>query len=449
MDDKLLVRLYNVGLGDCIYLRVPDRGGAKHLLIDCGNKFGAEEHLRVALADLRTHLPEVPGDAGLRRLDLLVATHAHEDHVRGFNLGDFAGIRIEHLWMSTAMNPDHPQAEKAKALHAFALGTLERLQSSSRAGLAEWATAMLGLSKGEGLDALTVGLKPVRRLYVHAETPEDDLKLFDDPAIRLSVLAPMNDIDRFYLGRETALAFEGFQAMRDARLNEAAERGLAPQRDADPVPPNVSREDFDRLRRSLNDQALAFVFKEGELVNNTSVVLLLEWRGRRLLFTGDAEVKTAFQGSFQKDRGNGSWNVMWHRFKETSLSQPVDFLKVGHHGSHNATPWTGKASAGGAHPINEILDRLLPPQAAAEARAERYAVVSTERSGYPTIPDPSLMMELGSRVSNGREYEEPAGVHSVPARRPQPPRTDLETIEGHRVPWIDVELAEKAAGGIP
>ena len=35
--------------------------------------------------------------------------------------------------------------------------------------------------------------------------------------------------------------------------------------------------------------ALAFSQEDDDLKNNTSVVLLLEWRGRRLLFTGDAE----------------------------------------------------------------------------------------------------------------------------------------------------------------
>src|SRR3954453_8735564 len=99
MDDKLLVRLYNVGLGDCIYVRVPDDGGAKHLLIDCGNKYGTDADLQAAIANLKESLPEVPGEPGLRRLDLLVATHAHEDHVRGFDTDLFAGIRIDRLWM--------------------------------------------------------------------------------------------------------------------------------------------------------------------------------------------------------------------------------------------------------------------------------------------------------------------------------------------------------------
>lgn len=441
MADKLLVRVYNVGLGDCIYLRVPDEGGAKHLLIDCGNKFATDADLEAAIADVKTLLPPVPGEPARVRLDLLVATHAHEDHVRGFDVDLFAGFQIDRLWMSAAMDRDHPQAEGAHALHAFALEALARLQLSPKPGLADWAASMLALSKDDGMDALLDDLPVGKRQYVHAGTTAQQLKLFRDPAIRLRVLAPMEDIDGYYLGRETPIALSQLQAMRAAA--GAAAEGAAegtPVTAATAQPANVSREDFERLRRSLTDQALAFVLKEGELVNNTSVVLLLEWRGRRLLFTGDAEVKTSFKGQFQEGRGNGSWNVMWHE-RQDALSQPVDFLKVGHHGSHNATPWTSKKIGGGEHPINAILDSLLPLPEEGAPPPERYAVVSTARSGYPTIPDPALMMELGRRVANVRGYEESTDhPHFVPAGELQPQRTDLETAGGERVPWVEIEL---------
>ncbi len=255
----------------------------------------------------------------------------------------------------------------------------------------------------------------------------------------------MDDIDGVYLGKETAEALKGFQAFLEAGGPAAEPTAETPAPAAAPASPgNVSPEDFHLLSSSLTDRALAFVLKEGELVNNTSVVLLLEWRGRRLLFTGDAEVKTSFKGEFQDGKSNGSWNVMWHHFKD-QLAKPVDFLKVGHHGSHNATPWTGKKSGDTEHPINAILDSLLPLPPAGQPRPERYAVVSTERTnGYPTIPDPSLMMELGRRVSNIQGYQEPAGQHSVTAGEMQPQRTDLERNGEDRVPWIDVKLSPLA-----
>ena len=88
MDSQLLVRIYNVGLGDCIYLRVPDEQKDVHILIDCGNKFGELELLGKHIADLKKELPDA--GQGKKRLDLLVVTHPHEDHHKGFE-EDFFG----------------------------------------------------------------------------------------------------------------------------------------------------------------------------------------------------------------------------------------------------------------------------------------------------------------------------------------------------------------------
>ena len=38
MGDQLLVRAYNVGCGDCLYVRIPTPKGGFHILIDCGKK---------------------------------------------------------------------------------------------------------------------------------------------------------------------------------------------------------------------------------------------------------------------------------------------------------------------------------------------------------------------------------------------------------------------------
>jgi len=61
-------------------------------------------------------------------------------------------------------------------------------------------------------------------------------------------------------------------------------------------------------------------------------VLLLEWKGKRLLFVGDSE----WDGAYKEGKGNCSWNVMWNLPKE-KLNGPLALLKIGHHGSVNAT----------------------------------------------------------------------------------------------------------------
>src|SRR5512141_1124510 len=119
MESQLLVRMYNVGLGDCIYLRVPDKNRYVHILIDCGNKFDSKDRLEASIAEMKTHL-EVDPATGKRRLDLLVVTHPHEDHHKGFEAGSFADLKIEHLWLSPAYHPEDPQARGFHALQEAA-----------------------------------------------------------------------------------------------------------------------------------------------------------------------------------------------------------------------------------------------------------------------------------------------------------------------------------------
>ena len=236
----------------------------------------------------------------------------------------------------------------------------------------------------------------------------------------------MSDIDAYYLGATGLVIPEsGFTSQGLATGYQA----IFQKPDTMEViwPKNISSQDFIRLRERIHANALAVAELAGHAVNNLSVVLLLEWHGRRLLFPGDAEWEPAFKGQVKPERKNGSWNVMWLE-RTAELSQPLDFLKIGHHGSENATPWTPPdPETGDEHPINQILDALLPPPQEGQLPTAQ-AIASTQRTKrWPSIPDPDLMAEIGRRVANARsEYvEDPKRTH-VPPNKPQPQRTDLE-----------------------
>ena len=460
MGNKLLIRAYNVGCGDCFYVCIPNKRDGFHILIDCGKKGGAEPMLKDALDDLREHVLPKGKAKGAKRLDLIVATHRHEDHIKGFDRNWFKNIEVKNVWLSAVMNPDHPQAEKVRKLHDYARTEMRGLMDR---GLAlspevEMLASLYGVSN-DAADKFLMETVPaankIKPKYVHAGMTNKDLGVQIDNAV-IHVLAPEEDIDGYYLGKIDG----GLKGLQD--VAGLFKKDSAPAADA--APKNISAADFRLLQSRLLSNALAFAEKDTSIQNNMSVVLLIEWGKRRLLFVGDAE----WDGEYRKGKQNGSWNVMWEMRKD-HLNKPIDFLKIGHHGSINATPPLESAStkSGKKKPeaeaasVRQILDALLPLPARGKA-ATAKAIVSTEREFYPTIPDCQLLVELAKRVRGPKNYGEelkrkrknPEDLWvSAKAKKhkffdnfektfldmPQPPRTDLEYAVTGKA-FIEVEI---------
>jgi hypothetical protein len=101
--------------------------------------------------------------------------------------------------------------------------------------------------------------------------------------------------------------------------------------------------------------------------NNTSLVLCLEWHGWKLLFSGDAEVRS------------------WKEMNKRNLLEPVHFLKISHHGSHNGTPAV------------TLLNKIMPLPAP-DAK-QRRALVSTCQETYGGVPDGDTIELLETRCT--------------------------------------------------
>ncbi|MBP6812003.1 MAG: hypothetical protein KA138_10815 [Saprospiraceae bacterium] len=435
MANKLLIRLYNVGLGDCIYVRIPADSPATndfHILIDCGS-LGEKVLLENALKDLETKMLPSVGNTGKKRLDLLVATHPHKDHIIGFDPDAFKNIQIGQVWLSPIMNKNHQQAENTHSLQAFTTNAIRGIQARGLALGPEFAllAALYGLDRKGAEKALTEtiprqqnGIEPK---YVKAGDTSSSLGLAL-PQAKITVVGPENNIDYFYLGDDEAAGFQGLAGFAKTFAAEAPVKNSL-------QPSNISVGDFQKLQSRMLSDAFAFANLSSEVENNSSVVLLIEWRNKRLLFVGDAE----WDEQFKEGKRNASWNVMWNK-RKSLLNKPIDFLKIGHHGSVNATPWL--ADAPDTHEVNQILNAILPRPAQGKT-PKAQAVVSTKRANYDVIPDTNLMAELGKRVKKQRIYKTAFGkipdfdFNSIPfyadkeqanLNKKQPYRTDFEKM---------------------
>lgn len=387
--NKLTVRLYNVRFGDGVLISVPDRDEAgdslmRHILIDVGNAAstdgGENEVFTPVFQDILRILDGQP-------LDLYVATHEHMDHVQGplwaakhcFAGEDLAAkLNVQHVWLPASARPDyydtHPVAKKKldEASDAFFL-TQKTLNASGEpvseavGVLLRNNNRFLKAAAGDGLSHARTAdcIEYIRSLtdedhthYVHRSIGGADggVAPFD-----LAGAHPFREAE-FEIWAPEEDASEYYGQFRPMALGMAP--GLAPGQDGVVVTPPAGVDagafyNLVALRRSgYIDNLLAI----DKAANNSCIVFCLKWRGWKLLFPGDAEIR--------------SWKVM---NKEGVLS-PIHFLKISHHGSHNGTPDA------------DLLARILPVPS--PDNRERRAAVSTFPDTYSGIPHTETFDEL-------------------------------------------------------
>jgi beta-lactamase superfamily II metal-dependent hydrolase len=402
---QLRVRMYRVGFGDFFLFTVPSPAGPQHILIDCGVTKG-----KTGTGDIGTikaavkHMADETGG----KLALIIVTHRHMDHIIGFSrckevfenlkeVGaiwmpiweteyeedikkfgfDFKGFQEELTSLATDAGMHLALAADDTPDRAELLAMLENATGADfTPGGAFGAAGTGGGTNKASLLLLKEGMGVKPTYYQKGQKAELPQALVD-AGLEAEILGPppvdemafmkLKDLKKGvgqYLGaseRRTDRDGDDTSSLRPfAKRFTAAADNYPPSAFREwalrptGAPPKIDPEARypEALQKAVDDaqpEVLLTAIKQLDgFLNNQSLVVLFTFGGKKLLFAGDAQA--------------GNWEY-WLYDSDTPVKAPegelgeqgaqvlghLDFYKVGHHGSTNATPIAAVEAMKGVH----------------------------------------------------------------------------------------------------
>ena len=415
---SITVRMYNVGFGDCFLLTFHYAAGQRHMLVD----FGSAASPRSGTADYMQRVArDIVRQCG-GKLHIVVSTHRHRDHISGFSTEQggtgkmIADLHPDHVILPWTEDPEAAPDASAPTTSSYTRGkpdpkVMKTWFLRSLADMHEVAASVASLSLNPGLagrDTRTQlqflgednlkNLSAIQNLramgdaarayYVNAGMILNSLL----PGVKITVLGPPTLEQSNAIRKRRATdpgEFWQFCNFWASRHTTAKTRGGEQQPIAE-LPPNV-RWFIRQSRQILADQMLELVRDLDNVLNNTSVILLLEAGSQKLLLPGDAQIE--------------NWAFALKNPEWRKLLAAVNLYKVGHHGSLNATP--------------KSLWRLFRNKGD-ESRRERLHSMCSTRSGKhgnfrsgTEVPRRTLVEELRAHSSYTSTDESRTLCHKI------------------------------------
>jgi hypothetical protein len=357
------IRAYQVGFGDCFLVSFVYPQAKRHLLIDFGTtalpRRGAKtvkpsEHMPSIASLIQAHCGG--------ELSAVIATHRHADHISGFATDGKSGgsgeiiaaCKPKVVLQPWTEDPDAARDARSatrdtsrspkrylaslEAMHRLAAHALQVALDPPAHMSATVAKqlAFLGEDNIKNRSAVDNLMKMGRRrgakaVWAHHGSKSGLERLL--PGVKVHVLGPptlaqterirkmrSSDPDEFWQLLGSA---PGLRGLRVAEVRRGAPKAGKPV-------PVEARWFRDRIAQLSAQQLLEIVRVLDDQMNNTSLILLFEVGKKKLLFPGDAQIE------------NWSWALQDapDAASTRKLLADVDFYKVGHHGSRNATPKT-------------------------------------------------------------------------------------------------------------
>jgi beta-lactamase superfamily II metal-dependent hydrolase len=370
---EITIRMYNVGFGDAFLVMIPSGSKRVKMLFDCGSIQAAAGHDMEEV--VKGIVKDVTDSDGVARIDVVVATHRHKDHVSGFANSAWDEVEVKEVWMPWTEDPTDAEARRIRDIQSRLALTLDqslRLQAAVSGVVLPQNFAVyrdvvdnaLMLSNDRAMKTLHHGFsgQAVRR-FLPTKTPsERSFTLEAMPMVKVHVMGPARS-------REVILDMDPPKGQSYLRLNAVLPTSTstlpAPFEDEfvdknSPLAPLLDLTDQLQIQTAGSPSDLAVAVALDKAVNGTSLMLMLQVSGTYLLFPGDAQ-----WGTWQLALADSEWREMLTR---------TAFYKIGHHGSHNATP-------------REFVDTLIPDGVCAMAS-------TCTRKVWPDIPKLPLLEAL-------------------------------------------------------